>query len=189
MACTSISCYFLYRKPNFPTPPSPNPSCCLNLFPRFSPLSSHSQPALQVSLLPQSCAVATDFVDPRRPREKRRQLEVCRAAAEYVFPNPIPAFADSEINKFRNHLLEKLSKKDIFKDSVQQIVEVCTEILGNFLHTEYGGPGTLLVLPFIDMADAINERGLPGAPQAARAAVVWAQNHLDNDWKEWTGTN
>ncbi|RZS15000.1 hypothetical protein BHM03_00046772 [Ensete ventricosum] len=60
------------------------------------------------------------------------------------------------------------------------------KILSNFLHTEYGGPGTLLVIPFIDMADTLREKGLPGAPQAARAAVVWAQKHVDKDWNEWT---
>lgn len=59
------------------------------------------------------------------------------------------------------------------------------QIFNDFLHTEYGGPGTLLVLPFIDMADTLTERGLPGAPQAARAAVKWAQNHVDKDWKAW----
>ncbi|KAG6490673.1 hypothetical protein ZIOFF_051983 [Zingiber officinale] len=60
-----------------------------------------------------------------------------------------------------------------------------TKIFSKFLHTEYGGPGTLLVIPFIDMADTLREKGLPGAPQAARAAVVWAQKHVDKDWKEW----
>ena len=55
------------------------------------------------------------------------------------------------------------------------------------MHTEYGGPGTLLVVPFIDMADTLNEQGLPGGSQAARAAIKWAQNHVDEDWKEWTG--
>lgn len=64
---------------------------------------------------------------------------------------------------------------------------LCCQIFSTFLHTEYGGPGTLLVTPFADMADAITEEGLSGAPQAARAAIVWAQNHIDKDWKEWTG--
>lgn len=63
---------------------------------------------------------------------------------------------------------------------------VLMQIFSKFLHTEYGGPGTLLVIPFIDMADTLREKGLPGAPQAARAAVVWAQKHVDKDWKEWT---
>ncbi|KAK8953300.1 hypothetical protein KSP40_PGU004547 [Platanthera guangdongensis] len=60
-------------------------------------------------------------------------------------------------------------------------------ILSNFLHTEYGGPGTLMVVPLIDMADTINERGLPGEPQAARAAVILAQNNVDRDWKDSNG--
>ena len=63
------------------------------------------------------------------------------------------------------------------------------QIFSTFLHTEYGGPGTLLVIPFIDMADTLNERGLPGGPQAARAAVKWAEDHVDKDWKEWTGSD
>ncbi|KAM1194302.1 hypothetical protein ACFX15_020612 [Malus domestica] len=66
-------------------------------------------------------------------------------------------------------------------------VEPFAAIFSTFLHTEYGGPGTLLVVPFIDMADTLNERGLPGGPQAARAAIKWAQNHVDKDWNEWTG--
>ncbi|KAJ4973915.1 hypothetical protein NE237_007089 [Protea cynaroides] len=111
--------------------------------------------------------------------------QVCRAA-EYKFPDPIPEFAESETEKFSSHLRKKLSKKAIFGDSVEEVVGICTEIFNTFLHTEYGGPGTLLVTPFIDMADTLNERGLPGAPQAARAAVVWAQEHVDKDWKEWT---
>lgn len=44
-----------------------------------------------------------------------------------------------------------------------------------------------MVIPFIDMADTLNERGLPGGPQAARAAVKWATDHVDKDWKEWIG--
>ncbi|KAK6281626.1 hypothetical protein POUND7_015451 [Theobroma cacao] len=113
---------------------------------------------------------------------------VCKAA-EYKFPDPIPEFADAETDKFRKHLLNKLSKKDIFGDSVEEVVGICTQIFSTFLRTEYGGPGMLLVLPFIDMADTLNERGLPGGPQAARAAVKWAQDHVDKDWKEWTGSN
>uniref|UniRef100_A0A5B7AUG8 Uncharacterized protein n=1 Tax=Davidia involucrata TaxID=16924 RepID=A0A5B7AUG8_DAVIN len=111
--------------------------------------------------------------------------QICRAA-EYEFPDPIPEFAESETEKFRTHLLKKLLKKDIYGDSIDEVVGICTEIFSTFVHTEYGGPGTLLVLPFIDMADTLNERGLPGGPQAARAAVKWAQDHVDKDWKEWT---
>ncbi|KAF3444185.1 hypothetical protein FNV43_RR13875 [Rhamnella rubrinervis] len=113
---------------------------------------------------------------------------ICRAAAtEYKFPDPIPEFADAETEKFRTYLLTKLSKKDIYGDSAEQVVGICTEIFSTFLHTEYGGPGTLLVVPFIEMADTLHERGLPGASQAARAAVKWAQDHVDKDWSEWTG--
>lgn len=43
-----------------------------------------------------------------------------------------------------------------------------------------------MVIPFIDMADTLHERGLPGASMAARVAVKWAQNFVDKDWKEWT---
>ncbi|XP_028801884.1 protein PLASTID REDOX INSENSITIVE 2, chloroplastic-like [Neltuma alba] len=124
------------------------------------------------------------------PSSSSSKMLVTRAA-EYKFPDPIPEFADAETKKFRNHLLKKLSKKDVYGESVDEVVGVCTEIFSTFLHSEYGGPGTLLVLPFIDMADTVNERGLPGGPQAARAAIKWAQNHVDSDWKEWTasGTN
>ncbi|XP_023644776.1 protein PLASTID REDOX INSENSITIVE 2, chloroplastic [Capsella rubella] len=113
---------------------------------------------------------------------------VCKAA-EYKFPDPIPEFAEAETEKFRDHMLKKLSTRDLFEDSVDEIVGICTEIFGTFLRSEYGGPGTLLVIPFIDMADTLNERELPGGPQAARAAIKWAQNHVDKDWKEWTGTD
>ncbi|OMO50384.1 hypothetical protein COLO4_38097 [Corchorus olitorius] len=113
---------------------------------------------------------------------------LCKAA-EYKFPDPIPEFAHSETDKFRTHLLKKLPKKDIYGDSVEQVVGICTEIFSTFLHSEYGGPGTLSVIPFIDMADTLNERGLPGGPQAARAAVKWATDNVDKDWKEWTGSS
>ncbi|KAL8518947.1 hypothetical protein ACS0TY_010052 [Phlomoides rotata] len=118
---------------------------------------------------------------------QRRNLNfICRAEKEYKFPDPIPEFADSETDKFQAHMVNKLSKKDTFGDSIHEVIGICTQIFNTFLHTEYGGPGTLLVLPFIDMADTINEKGLPGGPQAARAAIKWAQAHVDNDWKQWT---
>lgn len=122
--------------------------------------------------------------------EKRRSSDpsrlICRAA-EYKFPDPIPEFADAETEKFKVHLVKKLSQKqDLYGDSLGEVVGICTEIFSTFLHTEYGGPGTLLVMPFMDMADTLNEKGLPGGPQAARAAVKWAQDQVDRDWKEWT---
>lgn len=59
------------------------------------------------------------------------------------------------------------------------------QIFGEFLHKEYGGPGTLLVEPFTDMFVALNKKKLPGAPLAARASLLWAQNCVDEDWEVW----
>ncbi|KAJ8569845.1 hypothetical protein K7X08_006422 [Anisodus acutangulus] len=101
------------------------------------------------------------WVSPKRfshNTSRNQENLICRAA-EYKFPDPIPEFADAETEKFRDHLLKKLpKKKDVYGDSVEEIVGICTEILNDFLHAEYSGPGTLLVAPFIDMADTINER-------------------------------
>lgn len=129
-------------------------------------------------LQPSSSIINKAQTQPRR--------HICRAA-EYKFPDPIPEFAVAETEKFKTHLSKKLTKKDIYGDSLEEVVGICTEIFSTFLHAEYGGPGTLLVTPFIDMADTVNEQGLPGGPEAARVAVKWAQAHVDNDWKEWTG--
>lgn len=167
----------------------------------FSPLSSSSSfSTLHSSLPPPSskvfsssyarsaslCRTRSSPSFDRLASKPRGANHICKAA-EYKFPDPIPEFADEETEKFRGHLLKKLSKKDLFSDSVDEVVGICTEIFSTFLHSEYGGPGTLLVIPFIDMADTINERGLPGGPQAARAAVKWAQAHVDKDWNEWNG--
>ncbi|KVH96077.1 protein PLASTID REDOX INSENSITIVE 2, chloroplastic [Cynara cardunculus var. scolymus] len=129
---------------------------------------------------------STVSVNPLRPTSRNPKTLVVKAA-EYKFPDPIPEFAEAETEKFKSHLIEKLSKKDVFEDSVDEVVEVCTEIFAKFMHEEYGGPGTLMVDPFWEMADTINQGELPGGPQAARAAVKWAQDHVDNDWKEWNG--
>ncbi|CAL5349967.1 unnamed protein product [Camellia sinensis] len=105
---------------------------------------------------------------------------------KYVYPDPIPEFAISETQKFRDELLKKLYKdKDTFGDDLQIVVNVCAEIFGEFLHKEYGGPGTLLVEPFTDMLVALKEKKLPGAPLAARASLLWAQNYVDQDWEIW----
>ncbi|KAK7348684.1 hypothetical protein VNO80_23297 [Phaseolus coccineus] len=120
---------------------------------------------------------------PTLPFSSTKRLIV--RAAEYKFPDPIPEFADAETEKFKSHLLQKLTNKDIYGESVEEVVGICTEIFSTFLHSEYGGPGTLLVLPFVDMADTLNEQGFPGGPIAARAAITWAQNNVDKDWREW----
>ncbi|KAH7515770.1 hypothetical protein FEM48_Zijuj10G0061400 [Ziziphus jujuba var. spinosa] len=159
---------------------------------------------------------------------------------KYVYPDPIPEFAESETLKFKTELWHKLLKdKETFGDDLDHVVEVCTEtiveeidinadgsltvlrpyashegcnhifsqakakqvqtksarvqslgmqacpIFGEFLHKEYGGPGTLLVEPFTDMLIALKERKLPGAPLAARTSLLWAQNYVDQDWEVW----
>ncbi|RZR82748.1 hypothetical protein BHM03_00009227 [Ensete ventricosum] len=112
----------------------------------------------------------------------------------YVYPDPIPEFAKAvifETRKFEDDLRRKLlMSKEIFGDDVDTVVELCGEvgdcIFSNFLHKEYGGPGTLLVEPFTEMLLALKEKKLPGAPVAARAALLWAQNYVDQDWEIWT---
>ncbi|CAL9157653.1 protein PLASTID REDOX INSENSITIVE 2, chloroplastic-like [Musa acuminata AAA Group] len=105
----------------------------------------------------------------------------------YVYPDPIPEFAKAETRKFEDDLRRKLLKsKEIFGDDVDTVVELCGEIFSNFLHKEYGGPGTLLVEPFTEMLLALKEKKLPGAPVAARAALLWAQNYVNQDWETWT---
>lgn len=39
--------------------------------------------------------------------------------------------------------------------------------------------------PFTDMLIALKEKTLPGAPVAARASLLWAQNYVDQDWEFW----
>ncbi|TMW84783.1 hypothetical protein EJD97_024393 [Solanum chilense] len=103
-----------------------------------------------------------------------------------VYPDPIPEFAVAETNKFRVELLKKLSKeKEIRGDELDDVISVCAEIFNEFLHKEYGGPGTLLVEPFTDMMVALKERKLSGAASAARASLLWAQNYVDQDWETW----
>ncbi|KAI4314284.1 hypothetical protein L6164_027208 [Bauhinia variegata] len=105
---------------------------------------------------------------------------------KYVYPDPIPEFAESETEKFRAELLKKLSEdKDQFGDELDAVIDVCAQIFKEFLHKEYGGPGTLLVEPFTDMLVALKQKKLPGAPLAARTSLLWAQNYVDEDWQVW----
>ncbi|CAL5324052.1 unnamed protein product [Camellia sinensis] len=95
-------------------------------------------------------------------------------------------FRYEETQKFRDELLKKLYKdKDTFGDDLQIVVNVCTEIFGEFLHKEYAGPVTLLVEPFTDILVALKEKKLPGGPLAARASILWAQNDVDQNWEIW----
>ncbi|KAI3970557.1 hypothetical protein MKX01_024204 [Papaver californicum] len=99
----------------------------------------------------------------------------------------IPKTLENETKRFRIEILNKLSKnKESFEGDLDKAVDVCSEIFSNFLHKEYGGPGTLLVEPFTDMLVARKEKKLAGAPMAAREALLWAQNYLDKDWETWT---
>ncbi|CAK8561606.1 unnamed protein product [Lathyrus sativus] len=105
---------------------------------------------------------------------------------QHVYPDPIPEFAKYETRKFKVELLQKLSKDvDEFGDELDTVIDVCVQIFSKFLHKEYGGPGTLLVTPFTDMLVALKKKKLPGAPLAARASLIWAQNYVDEDWKIW----
>ncbi|KAI5419747.1 protein PLASTID REDOX INSENSITIVE 2, chloroplastic [Lathyrus oleraceus] len=166
----------------------------LSLFLIPSSSSSSSIPPLCFSLTTTKCKQRFAFPSLNTklttlPFSSTKRSITRASDSEYKFPDPIPEFADSETEKFQSHLLNKLSEKDIFEESVEQVVGVCTEIFRTFLHSEYGGPGTLLVDPFIDMADMVTERGLPGGPQAARSALNWAHANVDKDWNEWTGGN
>ncbi|KAF3773329.1 hypothetical protein EJ110_NYTH55594 [Nymphaea thermarum] len=150
---------------------------------RLSTLSSHASG----SRVPSS-AVPLFSPLPFCFASRNRNLVTCRAA-EYVFPDPIPEFAEAETERFRTHLLKTLSESDMYGESCEEVVGICTEIFNTFLNSEYGGPGTLLVIPFIDMADTLRERGLPGAGEAAEEAVEWAREHVDKDWEQWTGND
>ncbi|XP_050276820.1 protein PLASTID REDOX INSENSITIVE 2, chloroplastic-like isoform X3 [Quercus robur] len=49
---------------------------------------------------------------------------------KYVYPDPIPEFAEAEIRKFRAEVLRKLLKdKDTFGDELDAVVDVCAEII------------------------------------------------------------
>ncbi|CAA7020737.1 unnamed protein product [Microthlaspi erraticum] len=174
-----------FHSPSFISTSSSSFRCALPIIPILSSPAANFWAVKSTQFLKRSSR--TKLTDIPRSYASRRGF-VCRAA-EYKFPDPIPEFAEAETEKFREHMLKKLSKRDLFEDSVDEIVGICTEIFETFLRSEYGGPGTLLVVPFIDMADTLNERELPGGPQAARAAIKWAQDHVDKDWKEWTGTD
>lgn len=103
-----------------------------------------------------------------------------------MYPDPIPEFAEHETQRFKVELLQKLSEDvDEFGDELDAVVHVCAQIFSEFLHKEYGGPGTLLVTPFTDMFVALKKKKLPGAPLAARASLLWAQNYVDEDWEIW----
>ncbi|XP_010682624.2 protein PLASTID REDOX INSENSITIVE 2, chloroplastic isoform X2 [Beta vulgaris subsp. vulgaris] len=108
---------------------------------------------------------------------------------KYVYPDPIPEFAEAETRKFKIELTKTLSKDEhAFGDELDKVVNVCAEILHEFLRKDYGGPGTLLVEPFTYMLIALKDNDLPNASLVARASLLWAQNCIDQDWKFWNST-
>ncbi|KAG6396516.1 hypothetical protein SASPL_142667 [Salvia splendens] len=123
---------------------------------------------------------------PKKTSSVIRKAIQSQSHKNYVYPDPIPEFAAAETEKFKAELLEKLSKqRETFGNDLRVVVDVCAEIFSEFLHNEYGGPGTLLIEPFTDMMLAIKDRKLAGAALAARASALWAQSYVDRDWEDW----
>lgn len=91
---------------------------------------------------------------------------------------------------YKPYLLKNTSSDMELQIFVKLTVFYCwKQIFNDFLHNEFGGPGTLLVEPFTDMFVALKEKKLPGAPVAARASLLWAQKHLDHDWEVWNSNS
>ncbi|XVF84903.1 hypothetical protein PTKIN_Ptkin17bG0076800 [Pterospermum kingtungense] len=167
-----------------PFTPAKTPTSTTLLIPRTTGLILHPPPHLS---LPPSFSILSP-----KPISVKPFLRPLRASPphKYVYPDPIPDFAKAETQKFKSELFKKLSKdKDTFGNDLNAVVEVCAEVFNNFLHNEYGGPGTLLVQPFTDMFVCLKEKKLPGATVAARASLLWAQNHVDHDWEVWSSNS
>ncbi|KDP21307.1 hypothetical protein JCGZ_21778 [Jatropha curcas] len=167
-----MALFYALRLPLVSTSPRPLPPAKISnsetLILRTPSLLLHSLPSLSFSIF------------------SEKSIYCSNLPQKYTYPDPIPEFAKSETQKFRVGLLKKLSKeKETFGNNLDKVVDVCSEIFSDFLHKEYGGPGTLLVEPFTDMLVALKEKKLPGAPLAARESLLWAQNHVDHDWEVW----
>ncbi|XWS22550.1 hypothetical protein CRYUN_Cryun29cG0046300 [Craigia yunnanensis] len=168
-----------------PLTPAKTPTSTSLLILRTSSLILHPPPTHPS--LPLSSAILSS-----KPISVKPFLSPLRASPphKYVYPDPIPEFAEAETQKFKSELSKKLSRdKDTFGDDLDAVIEVCVEVFNHFLHNEYGGPGTLLVEPFTDMFVALKEKKLPGAPVAARASLLWAQNYVDRDWEVWSSNS
>ncbi|XP_031386388.1 protein PLASTID REDOX INSENSITIVE 2, chloroplastic-like isoform X2 [Punica granatum] len=99
----------------------------------------------------------------------RTSLRAAAAAQKYVYPDPIPEFAETETEKFKTELWRKLyGEIETFGDDLDAVVDICSQ-----------------VEPFTDMMVALKDENLPGAAFAARAALLWAQNYVDRDWESW----
>ncbi|XAR65026.1 hypothetical protein NMG60_11008969 [Bertholletia excelsa] len=144
------------------------------------------------SILRTSCAILqppppTSYLSSKLLSAKTLLNPLCaKPPQKYVYPDPIPEFAAAETRKFKDELLKQLLKdSETFRDDLEIVIDVCAQIFSEFLHREYGGPGTLLMEPFTDMLVVLKEKKLPGASLAARASLLWAQNYLDQDWEVW----
>ncbi|KAK8691491.1 hypothetical protein V6N13_075001 [Hibiscus sabdariffa] len=167
----SSSCSLVCNQP--PLSPAKNPTPTVLIL-RTAALILHRPPPL-----PLSCCSTLSVKQSLTPRRASHHQE-------YVYPDLIPEFADAETRKFKSELFKKLSKdRDNFGHDLDAVIDVCVEVFSNFLHSEYGGPGTLLVEPFTDMFVALKEKKLPGAPVAARVSLLWAQSYVDHDWEAW----
>ncbi|KAL9254993.1 DNA polymerase lambda-like protein [Drosera capensis] len=172
----------------------PPPLASLPLRPLPPPPANHRRP----SWSPLSAVAMT----------RRTLAHICRAAGEYQFPDPIPEFAEAETEKFREYMVDRLSKRmDIFEDQdtldypyLRQGINKSRELFMNnikcdshnlrtFLHEEYGGAGTLMVEPFAAMASDLEDEDLARGPQVAHITIKWGQENIDKDWNEWTSRN
>ncbi|GMJ04764.1 hypothetical protein HRI_004145600 [Hibiscus trionum] len=178
----SSSCSLVCNQPPLTPAKTPTPSPTILIL-RTAGLILRPPPPFPHASLPLSRSILS-----LTPISVKQSLAPLRASPhqKYVYPEPIPEFADAETRKFKTELFKKLSKdRDNFGNDLDAVIDVCVEVFSNFLHNEYGGPGTLLVEPFTDMFVALKEKKLPGAPVAARASLLWAQNYVDHDWEVW----
>ncbi|PON46581.1 hypothetical protein PanWU01x14_251130 [Parasponia andersonii] len=141
-----IALHTTTHRPAFSTPP---------LFPAKTQISANS-----------TLCIAGGILRLKFPADDAVYGRILAAAAtqKYVYPDPVPKFAEAETEKFRAELLKMpLKEKESFGDDLDSVVQVCVEIFNKFLRMECGGPGTLLVEP---MMIALKERNLAGAPLA-----------------------
>ncbi|GMH27623.1 hypothetical protein Nepgr_029466 [Nepenthes gracilis] len=162
-----------------PRTPAKGPTTFKSLIVRTACFILHPRPQTH-SLSSSIRSLQSTFPEPRSHRANPPQKN--------VYPDPIPEFAEAETQKFKVELTKKLMEedRDTFGDELHTVVIACAKILNEFLCKEYGGPGTLLVEPFTCMLVTLKEKKLPGAPLAARASLLWAQNNVDRDWEVWT---
>lgn len=130
-----------------------NPSSLFSSHPRHSLNSSFSLGGIKLTV-PFTYPSISKTQPTAFPLSFSFQKHICRAV-EYKFPDPIPEFADAvsslipilsfkcfllgeliyfwvqETDKFKTHLLNKLAKKDMFGDSLEEVVGICTEVMSS----------------------------------------------------------